>query len=104
VSQTNNVIFEAGETITGSNGATGTIHHYRRNPLNASKVALDWSEFPSPNNDLFYNFRYELFENWPEDLDIDKKSLQGKLKKFTWKRVMKDHIKHSLEQHCQQKA
>jgi len=80
VSQTNNVIFEAGETITGSNGATGTIHHYRRNPLNASKVALDWSEFPSPNNELFYNFRYEFFENWPEDLDIDKKIFASKIK------------------------
>jgi len=52
VSQTNNVIFEAGETITGDSGAIGTIHHYRRNPLNASKVALDWSEFPSPNNKI----------------------------------------------------
>ena len=80
VSQTNNVIFEAGETITGDNGAIGTIHHYRRNPLNASKVALDWSEFPSPNNDLFYNFRYEFFENWPEDLDIDKKIFARKIK------------------------
>ena len=80
VSQTNNVIFEAGETITGDSGAIGTIHHYRRNPLNASKVALDWSEFPSPNNDLFYNFRYEFFENWPEDLDIDKKIFARKIK------------------------
>ena len=80
VSQTNNVIFEAGETITGDSGAIGTIHHYRRNPLNASKVALDWSEFPSPNNDLFYNFRYEFFENWPEDLDIDKKIFASKIK------------------------
>ena len=80
MSQTNNVIFEAGETITGDSGAIGTIHHYRRNPLNASKVALDWSEFPSPNNDLFYNFRYEFFENWPEDLDIDKKIFARKIK------------------------
>ena len=72
VSQTNNVIFKKMETINGANGASGMLHHYRRNPLNAVKMVFDWDNINSPNNDMIYNFRHELFENFPEDLQIDK--------------------------------
>ena len=71
-SQTNNVIFSKMETITGANGASATLHHYRRNPLNAVKMVFDWDDISSPNNDMIYNFRHELFENFPENLQIDK--------------------------------
>ena len=65
VSQTNNVIFKKMETINGANGASGMLHHYRRNPLNAVKMVFDWDNINSPNNDMIYNFRHELFENFP---------------------------------------
>ena len=72
VSQTNNVIFQKMENVFGETGGNGTLHHYRRNPLNAVKMVFDWDDINSPNNDMIYNFRHELFENFPEDLQIDK--------------------------------
>ncbi len=72
VSQTNNVIFQKMENVIGETGGNGTLHHYRRNPLNAVKMVFDWDDINSPNNDMIYNFRHELFENFPEDLQIDK--------------------------------
>ena len=72
VSQTNNVIFQKMENVFGETGGNGTLHHYRRNPLNAVKMVFDWDDINSPNNDMIYNFRHELFENFPENLQIDK--------------------------------
>ena len=58
VSQTNNVIFQKMENVIGETGGNGTLHHYRRNPLNAVKMVFDWDDINSPNNDMIYNFRH----------------------------------------------
>ena len=44
VSQTNNVIFQKMENVIGETGGNGTLHHYRRNTLNAVKMVFDWDD------------------------------------------------------------
>lgn len=71
VHPTNGVHFDVGETISTSTGSA-ILNHFRRNPLNARDSTWDWSDVNSPNNEYIYNYRHELFENFPENIQIDK--------------------------------
>lgn len=81
VHPTNGSHFDDGEIISTSTGSA-TLSHYRRNPLNARDSTWDWSDVNSPNNEYIYNYRHELFENFPENIQIDKKLLAKHIKEL----------------------
>ena len=78
---TNGVHFDVGETISTSTGSA-ILNHFRRNPLNARDSTWDWSDVNSPNNEYIYNYRHELFENFPENIQIDKTLLAKHIKEL----------------------
>lgn len=72
VHQTKSIIFEKNEIIS-SKTASGVLNHFKRNPLNASKSLIDWTDPDIINNEYFFSNRNEFFENFPEWLKADKK-------------------------------
>ena len=72
VHQTKSIIFEKNEIIS-SKTASGVLNNFKRNPLNASKSLIDWTDPDIINNEYFFSNRNEFFENFPEWLKADKK-------------------------------
>ncbi len=72
IHQTKSIIFEEDEIIS-SDTASGILNHYKRNPLNATKNLIDWTDPDEVNNEYFGKNKGEFFENFPEWLKVDKK-------------------------------
>tara|TARA_B100000131_G_scaffold218176_1_gene209694 strand:- start:215 stop:3793 length:3579 start_codon:yes stop_codon:yes gene_type:complete len=81
VHQTKSIIFQEGE-IVSSDSASGNLSHFKRNPLNASKSLIDWTDPHTVNNEYFGSNRGEFFENYPEWLKVDKELFLTKIREL----------------------